>query len=128
VRVIQRSGVAALAAAAVLIATASGASRPLDSGVRGVVLYGPTCPVQRPGRSCVKPYAASISIRREPAGTLIVRAHSAADGRFSVRLRAGRYLLQPRNGRPFPRAHSQTISVRRHRFTAVTIRFDSGIR
>ena len=127
-RVIQRLGVAALAAAAVLIATASGASRTLDSGVRGVVLYGPTCPVQRPGRTCVQPYAASISVRREPAGTLIVRAHSARDGHFTVRLRAGRYLLEPRNGRPFPRANSQTISVRRHHFTSVTIRFDSGIR
>lgn len=127
-RVIQRLGCVACAIAAVVIASASAAPRPRDSGVRGLVVIGPTCPVQRPGQSCVRPYEAWISIRREPAGTVIARVRSAANGRFTVRLGVGRYLLEPRGGLPFPRAHPQTISVRRNRFTAVTIRFDSGIR
>jgi hypothetical protein len=93
-----------------------------------LVLYGPTCPVQRPGQTCVRPFQASITIRREPAGTVAALVRSGADGRFAARLRVGRYLLQPHNGKPFPRAQPQVISVSRHHFTSVTIRFDSGIR
>jgi hypothetical protein len=126
-RMIQRLGLVAAAGAVFAIATASAASPPPDSGVRGLVLFGPTCPVERPGHSCERPYRASISIRREPAGKLIARVRSASDGRFTATLRVGRYVLQPRNGTPFPRAQSQTITVRRHRFTSVTIRFASGI-
>jgi hypothetical protein len=108
---------------------AAGASQPRpDSGVRGLVLYGPTCPVQRPGQTCMRPYRAWITIRREPSGSLAARVRSGANGRFSARLAAGRYLLQPRNGMPYPHAQSQTTRVRRHRFSTVTIRFDSGIR
>jgi hypothetical protein len=108
-------------------ATSEAQSRP-DSGVRGLVLYGPTCPVQRPGHICVKPYAAWITIRREPKGTVAARVHAGSDGRFTARLRAGHYLLVPRNGNPFPRAQSQAVSVHRHRFATVTIHFESGIR
>jgi hypothetical protein len=116
------------AIAALAIGAAAGAQPPPDSGIRGLVLYGPTCPVERPGHTCVRGFTASITIRREPTGTVAARVRSTAGGRFTARLSPGRYLLQPRNGKPYPRAQSQTISVRRHHFTAVTIRFDSGIR
>lgn len=127
-RVLWISGSAVAAAVLLALGTASGAGRHLDSGIHGRVLYGPTCPVQRPGRSCERPYRASIAIRREHAGTLVMRVRSGAGGRFTAYLAPGAYLLVPRNGRPYPRAHSQTVSVRRNAFTAVTIRYDSGIR
>jgi hypothetical protein len=91
-------------------------------------MYGPTCPVIRPGRDCERPYQALITIKRVPAGTVSARVRSGADGRFSARLAAGRYLLIPRNGKPYPRAPSQTVTVHRHKFTSVTISYDSGIR
>jgi hypothetical protein len=128
VRVIRLSVCATGAVLALAIATAGGASRRPDAGIRGRVLYGPTCPVQRPGKTCVRPYEAAITIRREPAGTVVAHIRSTVDGRFTVRLRPGSYLLAPRNGKPYPRAQSQTVSVQRHHFTAVTIRYDSGIR
>jgi hypothetical protein len=112
----------------VTIGAASEARLRLDSGIRGLVLYGPTCPVQRPGHTCVKPYAAWITIRREPKGTVAAHVHAGSDGRFTARLRAGHYLLIPRNGKPFPRAQSRAVSVHRHRFTTVTMLFGSGIR
>jgi hypothetical protein len=128
VRLKLLSGFAIVALAVVAIsATGQAQSRP-DSGIRGLVLYGPTCPVQRPGHDCVRPYAAWITIRREPKGTVAARVHAGSDGRFTARLRAGHYLLVPRNGKPFPRARSQAVSVHRHSFTTVTIHFDSGIR
>ena len=114
--------------ATIVIATGSEARTRPDSGVRGLVLYGPTCPVERPGHPCTRPYAAWITIRREPKGTFVTRVHAGSDGRFTARLRAGHYVLVPRNGKPFPRAQSQHVSVHRHRFTDVTIHFDSGIR
>ncbi len=125
---IQLTGCTAAALAGLTLGAAIGAPQRPDSGIRGTVLYGPTCPVQRPGHSCVRPYQASITVRREPAGSVVAHVRSATDGRFRVRLRAGLYLLRPRNGRPFPHAPSQTVSVSRDHFTAVTIQFDSGIR
>ena len=127
-RMVRVSGAAVAATVLVALGTASGAARHLDSGIRGYVLYGPTCPVQRPGQTCERPYQASIAIRREPAGTLVTRVRSGAGGRFTAHLAPGTYLLVPRNGRPYPHAASQTVSVRRHAFTAVTIHYDSGIR
>jgi hypothetical protein len=100
----------------------------LDSGLRIRVLYGPTCPVQRAGENCVRPYRASIRIVREPANRAVTTVRSASDGRVSVRLRPGRYLLKPQTGHPFPRAVAETATVHAHRFTIVTVHYDSGIR
>jgi hypothetical protein len=96
--------------------------------VRGLVLYGPTCPVQRVGMTCERSYQAWITVRRWPSETLVTRVRSAADGRFTVLVAAGRYRLAPRNGTPYPRAVAQIVTVRRGRLSSVTIRFDSGIR
>lgn len=126
-RLLRLTACTLAALAALAIGIAGGASRP-DSGIRGLVLYGPTCPVQRPGQRCVRPFQASITIKREPAGTVVAHVRSGADGRFTARLKAGSYLLAPRNGKPYPRAQPKTVSVRRHRFATVMIRFDSGIR
>ena len=127
-RLIVSAGCGLGAAAVLMIGTASGAQSRPDSGIRGQVWYGPTCPVQRPNQTCVRPYQASITIRRQPGGTVVARVRLGTDGRFTARLTAGSYLLTPRNGKPYPRAQPETVAVHRHRFTAVTIRFDSGIR
>jgi protein SCO1 len=100
----------------------------LDSGLHARVLFGPTCPVQRAGQSCIRPYQATIRILREPTNKAVASARSGADGRFSVRLPPGRYLLEPQAGRPFPRSRPQTVTVYAHRFTSGTINYDSGIR
>jgi hypothetical protein len=109
------------------IGTACEAHAP-ETGVRGLVLYGPTCPVSRPGSTCERPYRAWITIRSLPSEMVITLVHSAADGRFTVALAVGRYRLAPRNGKPYPRAAAQTVTVRSGRLSPVTIRFDSGIR
>jgi hypothetical protein len=65
---------------------------------------------------------------REPANRTVTIVRSASDGRVSVRLRPGRYLLKPQTGHPFPRAVAETVTVRAHRFTTLTVNYDSGIR
>jgi hypothetical protein len=99
-----------------------------NSGVRGKVLYGPTCPVQQIGESCVEPYDAKLRIRRQSTGRTVARVRSGDDGRFRVPLRPGHYVIEPISGHPYPRASAQAVLVRKHRFTRVTIMFDSGIR
>lgn len=127
-RILQLTAATVAILAAISIGTAGGAQRRPDSGIHGRVLYGPTCPVERPGHTCVRPYQASFTIRRMPAGTVASQVRSGAAGTFTARLRPGLYVVAPHNGSPFPRAQSQTVSVRRHHFTEVVIRFDSGIR
>ncbi|MGH2831549.1 MAG: hypothetical protein ACRDK2_02135 [Solirubrobacteraceae bacterium] len=125
----------ALAGAVLLSVTAPltgfdalGSAGQLDSGVRGRVLYGPTCPVQRVGQTCTRPYQATISIRSKPTNRLVARVRSSISGHFSIRLAPGRYLLTLQNGHPFPRSSPQTITVHSHRYTSVIINYDSGIR
>ena len=65
---------------------------------------------------------------REPVNRTVTTVRSAADGRVSVRLRPGRYVLKPQTGRPFPRAVAETFAVHAHRFTSVIVNYDSGIR
>lgn len=108
--------------------SASSTTRERDSGINGEVRIGPTCPVERPGKVCERPYRATITIRREPRRTLVARVQSSAEGRFRIPLAPGRYLLLPHNGRAYPRSAPQIATVHSHRYTAVLISYDSGIR
>jgi hypothetical protein len=102
----------------------------VDSGVKGTVTIGPTCPVQRVGDpSCNdKPYRTTLKVVRARGGKLVKDFSSRADGRFTVHLTAGRYLIeQSRPGR-LPRLQPVPVKVALHKFTRVAIRFDSGIR
>jgi hypothetical protein len=104
------------------------------SGIDGRIVVGPTCPVEHvpPEPQCApRPLAATLRInpagRRSPSWTV----RSGADGRFSVRLPAGRYIVTalPRSGSPFPRPPgSFETGVHPGRFTYITITYDSGIR
>jgi hypothetical protein len=128
----RKTTIAAAAATCIVVLAGGevtgGASAGLNSGLNGHVLYGPTCPVQRVGQSCERPYQATIRVLRDPARRSSVTVRSAGNGTFRVRLAPGRYLLEPQNGRPFPTSRPQTITVHPHRYTNVTIRYDSGIR
>jgi hypothetical protein len=98
------------------------------------VVAAPTCPVERvpPFPGCApRPLAASLLIHRGGSGAPGTRVHSGADGRFRVRLSPGRYVVQAmaQTGSPFPRPPApETVTVHPHRFTTVTITYDTGIR
>jgi hypothetical protein len=109
-------------------AAGAGVATAPDSGLRGRVLYGPTCPVQRPGDICERPYQATLVISRTTLRGTVARVRTSADGRFLVRLRAGRYLVKVTSHTTLPRSWSQKVVVTAHRFTSLTIHIDSGIR
>ena len=104
----------------------------VDSGVRGDVKTSPTCPVERvpPEPGCApRGYATTILIRRAATGKLVKKAHSSGDGRFKVRLRPGRYVVEPQSGSGgLPRCASQHVKVKAHRFAKLHLECDSGIR
>lgn len=131
----RRAPAAVALIATVLIWTpACGAARAtLNSGVRGHVVAGPTCPVQRvpPQPGCApRPLAATLQFRRVGARRATT-VRSSANGAFSVRLAAGDYVLRalPHAGSPLPRPPAPMhVRVRVGRYTSVTVSYDSGIR
>ncbi len=116
----------------VLVALGACARRPAapsDSGVEGVVLLGPTCPVEQLGSPCPdRPMAAEIKVTQN--GEVVTSVRSGPGGRFKVALAPGDYVLVPvgpnPNGLPF--ARPAPVIVRAHAFTDVKVMFDSGIR
>lgn len=113
---------------AFLLGSAPAVATTPDSGLRGQVLYGPTCPVERPGAICERPYQATLVVSRTASRGTVARVSTSADGHFTVPLRAGRYLVTVTSHTAYPQSWSQKVSVTGHQFTSLTIRIDSGIR
>ena len=102
----------------------------LQTGIRGTVTIGPTCPVEQPGEVCVEPYEADLRIECAD-GSDILTVRSDADGEFEVRLPPGEYHivpLQPDPASPFPVASPVDVVVPAEGSTEVHIDYDTGIR
>ncbi len=129
------SALLAMSSAALLVLAACGPGGPspvpsasLDSGIRGFVQLGPTCPVETRDVPCTTPYVAVLVIldleQRE-----VARVTSGADGRFEVFLPPGEYTIAPTpGGDPLPSAPPQAVSVVAGSFAEVEINYDTGIR
>lgn len=82
----------------VTLAEESGAPLPTDSGVRGTVVAGPTCPVvtDPPDPSCAdRPVEGAVLVVTTMDGTEVDRATSDAEGAFAIPLAPGAYRLVP---------------------------------
>ena len=99
------------------------------SGIAGVVLIGPQCPVVTADDPCPDlPFAATIAVR-DDAGRLVCLTRSGNDGHFRVGLPPGVYELVPENGEfELPYAQPQTVTVVAGRYAEVQVSYDSGIR
>ncbi len=117
----------ALLLAAGSASSAACADTPTDSGITGLVTIGPTSPVQQEGQTGEAPYSATIVIR-DSGGTKVTAVTSGIDGRFVVHLAPGTYILEPQSPGILPYAEPQRVTVEAHRFTEVTVAYDSGIR
>ena len=102
----------------------------VTSGISGVVLIGPMCPVIRADEPCPdQPFAATLLIR-DSQGRELCSVASGEDGRFQVALPPGSYEMVPLagGGSGLPFAAAQWVTVAFGQYTAVTITYDSGIR
>jgi len=103
-------------------------SVPQDSGIRGSVQLGPTCPVETRDVPCVTAYAALLIVL-DPDSREVGRVTSAADGTFQLALAPGQYTITPAaGGDPYPFAPTQAVAVLPGRFSDVQINYDTGIR
>jgi hypothetical protein len=126
----------ALTAIAVIAATCAApyalAADDVDSGVKGRVTAGPTCPVEPypPDPACAdRGFETTIRIKSLPDRELVKKVHTGEKGRFRTRLAPGRYRLVPRSGKNgFPTCERQDVVVKAERFTSVHLSCDTGIR
>lgn len=123
-----------------LMAIAVGCSEigiPIDtptppSGIRGTVVLGPTCPGgQDPGANdpvpCLTAYAASLVVT-DSESAVVARIASGADGRFTVDLPPGEYVVTPATSDSYPSAQPVSVVVAAGQYATVEINYDTGIR
>jgi hypothetical protein len=108
------------------LVTGIGGGQDANSGIRGAVLLGPMCPVERVGSPCPeRPFAAVVRVSG-PQGDATVR--SSSDGRFQIALAPGRYTLRASGSSPIQTSKPIEIRVVSGRWTIATVLVDSGIR
>jgi hypothetical protein len=129
----RRSGrIACILAALALVASCGGADDAAeeDSGVEGVALVGPTCPVERdpPDPECDDRPLAEATVRAQQGDRVVGETETDAQGRFRLPLAPGDYQLFTSGGiAPFA-VPAETARVVANRFTQVELQVDSGIR
>jgi hypothetical protein len=101
------------------------------SGVRGVVVAGPQCPVEQADSPCPdQPTAASVKVTNADGTQLVKLVDTDATGHFEIELEPGTYQLQPlpkgQDGIQFGKP--QTVIVPPGAFVDVTLVLDTGIR
>lgn len=100
------------------------------SGVRGVVLLGPQCPVVQESSPCPDEPMADVEVLALRDGDVAGSDRTDAGGRFEIALPPGSYVLQadvesdgsPRVSKPVD------ATVTEGTFTDVTVLVDTGIR
>jgi len=101
---------------------------PRGSGIEGQVLVGPMCPVVQQGQECPdQPFQATLTVINRD-GVQIAQFQTDEQGRFSVPLVPGEYILHPESPNGIPFAGDQSFIVETGRFTQMTVHYDSGIR
>lgn len=117
-------------------ATTSPQSKPVpvksnDSGIRGVILRGPTCPVERipPDPMCAdKPYETLVSVfKSTDLVHAVAFAQSGADGTFVINLPPGNYVIGAGESM-LPRCPQVELDVLAHSYATTTISCDTGVR
>jgi hypothetical protein len=99
-----------------------------STGVRGVVLAGPQCPVVTEASPCPDLPIEATVVATDTEGHVVARADSDAQGRFRMPLPAGTYMLTAEGLTGIQFAKPTSVSVPSGRFVTVTISVDTGIR
>jgi hypothetical protein len=104
---------------------------PRDSGVTGFTVVDAGCPPTPAQEQCPdRPLVAHLVVARSDSGVVITRVDTGSDGAFRIPLDQGSYTLTATTmtGAPMPSSLPISFDVHEHQFTAVIVRFDSGVR
>lgn len=104
-----------------------------NSGVEGLITYGPTCPVQHnpPEPGCAdKPYKTDMTASGEASPQIVKYFSSGTDGKFRISLTPGKYIIASADtkGGLFGARFSQEVTVEKNKYTQINFTVDSGIR
>lgn len=103
-----------------------------SSGIRGMVLIGPTCPVEMypPDPKCAdRPYQTRLAVTTVDGERVIKEFSSDASGKFSVAVSPGQYAIRSAAAaNVLPYCASDTIRVIAGKYTEAAVSCDSGIR
>jgi hypothetical protein len=103
------------------------ASTTLTSGLRGVVMRGPTKPVCSVNEPCEEP-APGVVLRFKQGERLVARVKTGSAGGYRVTLRPGRYAVStPNSSRPSTGLSPRLVRVPTGRVARVNFHIDTGI-
>lgn len=130
-----RSAVQSFAVRALVIATAglalastfagAAASRS-TSGLRGIVMRGPTTPVCRVGEACEEP-AKGLLLQFRRDGRVKAQVRTSQTGRFRVMLRPGRYVVTSPALKPWQQLSPRVVRAPRGHLGRVDLYLDTGL-
>jgi hypothetical protein len=108
--------------------TLAGAATPLrlTSGLRGVVMRGPTKPVCNETEPCEEP-AAGVVLRFKQGDRLVARVTTGSAGGYRVKLRPGRYAVTTPGRGPGMGLTPRLVRVPTGRVARVVFHLDTGI-
>jgi hypothetical protein len=108
------------------VAASPAASHGLASGLRGVVMRGPTKPVCTETEPCEAP-AAGVVLRFARSGTIVARVRTNAAGGYRVLLRPGRYAVTTPSRGVGTGLTPRVVRVSAGRVARVDFHLDTGI-
>lgn len=115
-----------LAALAFASTVAGAAAAPrLTSGLRGVVMRGPTKPVCTETEPCEEP-AVGVVLQFKQGGRVVAQVKTGRAGRYTVRLRRGRYAVTTPRRRVGTGLTPRTVRVP-GRLARVDFHLDTGL-
>jgi hypothetical protein len=128
----KRSVIAASIVLSSLVACGNGygsdSPGPDDSGIRGIVLAGPQCPVVVAESPCPdRPWEGTVRISGESGE--VIEVATDAGGRFTVVVEPGAYDVEPVVEEPGPVfGQPEAVTVVEGAFIDVALSVDTGIR
>lgn len=108
-----------------------GSSATSSSGVTGVVLVGPQCPVEVVGQPCPDRGAGNVSVTASaasgdhPTGKPVAQGTTDAHGSFRIALTPGEYVVTASAGMSCKPIETRVVAGR---YVSIDILCDSGIR